>query len=188
LVLAEGADPHCPEDYLAVSLPDFPWVIRVRIEGADDGAPYLTGLWIERRDLQGPFAEERASPAGARGYVWKIRDELTEPIPNSAITTDRLRKLPLGTLRLVAAEHRLGGAAAAASLLDAEVERPKAGHAWPDEHYDEVADLCLRQRALGLPELRAIQDRWNVSKPMASRYRQEAIRRGKLSETKRGKR
>jgi hypothetical protein len=171
-------DRGCPEGWTSLGRLDWPWEVRVHVEEAD-GVPYLTGLSLERREHNWPYRLELPDA---------LPQDIVLPaasIESAAITPDKLRALPVGTLRLTAAEALHGGLEAAAELFDAEMERPPPGKPWPDAHYDRVAAVCRDARARGASELGALAARWHVSKPMASNYRQEAIRRGKLDEVPR---
>jgi hypothetical protein len=154
---------------VSVSLSEFPWDIRVRVENID-GVPHLTGLHL---DWEGPIAAQRGRP-------W--------PAPPAAaiVTSDRLRRLPLRTLVDLAAAVEAGNIDTAVTALNKHADTWPQGRARPDEHFEEVAAVYRAAIQNRRPPLKDIQTRWKISRAMASKYVRRARQLGYLGAAKTG--
>jgi hypothetical protein len=112
-------------------------------------------------DEQRQWAIDNAPPGAASGAV---------------ITAERLRSLPLAEMRAAVAA-RLAGDDAFGAFGKVARER---GKAWPDEHYRQVAEVYKSAVEHREPPLKAIQERWHVTRPAAAKYVKGARERGFL--------
>jgi hypothetical protein len=143
-----------------------------------DGLPEIVGLrmdvrpmWVTEDELhlldtmthdeQRQWAIDNAPPGAASGAV---------------ITAERLRSLPLAEMRAAVAA-RLAGDDAFGAFGKVARER---GKAWPDEHYRQVAEVYKSAVEHREPPLKAIQERWHVTRPAAAKYVKGARERGFL--------
>lgn len=146
---------------MQVIFPDLPWMFGVQI-GDVNGVWQIVGLRIEGAPVQfGPDDERPLLWAGgAKNGI--------EP----TITTDLLRQLPLRQLREMAVRRHRGED----DLLEPFVlERPAGG--WGEEHYRTVAQVY--RNAPDAP-LKAISQRWGVSRAAASKWVRKARELGLL--------
>jgi len=141
------------EGWVTVPFKGLPWGISVKVAEVY-GVPQIVGLQIHGGPIEVSEDREHLSWRGPKGQ---------EP----TITTDLLRKLPLRQLREVAV---IEGYATGRDWLEPfKTERPPEG--WPDEHYEAVARVY--REASGAP-LKAISERWSVSRPTASTWVRKA--------------
>ncbi|MGD0285113.1 MAG: hypothetical protein ABSC31_01840 [Acidimicrobiales bacterium] len=144
-----------PEGFVNVGVFDLPWRIYVRVAEVG-GVPQIVALRIE---------------AGVLGVTEDREHLVYEGDDDPTITADVLRRLPLRQLRAVAVREAYQPESD--WLEPFRIERVP-GQAWPDEHYQEVAEVY--RSSAGKPLL-AIAERWKVSRPTASKWVAEARRR-----------
>jgi hypothetical protein len=142
-----------------------------------DGLPEIVAL---RMDVRPMWVEESElyvfdmTPEEQR--QWAIDNAPPGSASASVITAELLRSLPLAEMRAAAAARMAGDDA-----LDAfgKVARER-GKAWPDDHYRRVAEVYRSAVERREPPLKAIQERWQVSRPAAAKYVKGARQRGFL--------
>ena len=149
------------------------WVAMARVEGLQE----IVGLridvdpmWVTESDrhiLDLPAPERRQ---------WAIDNAPPGAAPMAVITAERLRRIPLAELRAAAAAQLAGD-----DPFDAfrKVSRQQ-GKALPDEHYQQVADVYRAAVDRRQPPLRAVEERWQVSRAAAAKYVKRARELGFL--------
>jgi hypothetical protein len=154
----EGFALAYPDGYVGVPFRDKPWEISVKVAEVG-GVPQIVALRIE-------------------AIVWGVSED-KEHVEyfyggsggDPTITADVLRRLPLRHLREVAVRQVYQPDS---DWLEPFKVQRVPGQAWPDEHYQEVAKVYT---SAGAAPLKAISERWGVSRPTASKWVAEARRR-----------
>jgi hypothetical protein len=158
--------PDVPEEgWTEIDLPRLPWRVAMR-RAVIQGAPKVIGLQL----LPKITADGRPAPP-------------FEP-DDLAVTAEALRSLPLATMRdavLAAEEHRDDPAAMLEAIKRpmADLQRGPRGRLG-DDHYLLVARVFAGAARRGDAPLKAVQERWGVSRAMASKYVRGARNRGYL--------
>ena len=140
------------DGWISVQLDDFPWEISVQT-GEIGGLPAIVGLRLQMPD------QPSGKPERYR------------------LTAAKLRQIPL---------RLLNTAAFAAPRFDLKTladtrQFPRAGrNALPEEHYEFVAEVYRHAQATAKYPTKAVQEKFAVSRPAASKYVREARRRGIL--------
>lgn len=146
-------------DWVGLDFEGLPWTISTKVAHVN-GVWQIVGLRIEPQNLEIQEVDGRERLA------------YTGPTENApTITADVLRELPLNQLRRMGAEQQSGRD----PLEPLVVVRPSGG--WGDDHYRAVA---REYRNADRAPLKAIQERWRVSRATASKWVHEARERGFL--------
>jgi hypothetical protein len=163
------------DGWFAFGMPGIGWV-RVALASVE-GLLEIVGLYIDvdpmfvtasdKRILDWPAAERRQ---------WAIDTAPERAAPMAMITAERLRSLPLAELR-AATEARLAGD----DPFDAfrKIARQR-GKALPNEHHRQVAEVYKAAVERRQPPLKAIENRWQVSRAAAAKYAKRARELGLL--------
>lgn len=130
-----------------------PWQYEVRIELVD-GEPLVAALGISHKTG-------------------------IQPTTRTAITSSHLRNVPMALL-LRGMNKALRGDPAGWAQQSTMAIQQASGKSWPAEHYLEVAEVSWEAEAEGRAPRDAIAEKWNVSKPTASRWRRRARELGFL--------
>jgi hypothetical protein len=142
-----------------------------------EGSPEIVGL---RLDVRPMFVDESElhvlDMKAEQQRQWAIDNAPPGAASAAMITAERLRGLPLAELRAAVAARIAGDDAFGAF---AKVARER-GKAWPDEHYQQVAEVYKSAVEHRRHPLKDIQEQWHVSRPAAAKYVKGARERGFL--------
>jgi hypothetical protein len=156
-----AADPEATDGWVHFQIPTVGWV-SVALAHVD-GLPQIVELKI---GITSPHQDPIQDQKMRQWVVDQLRKKGTKTTSNApVITAELLRGLPLAEMRAAAAAHQAGDH----WFDEFKTVARQRGKALPDEHYQQVAQVYRDAVARRQPPLKAVEERFSVTRAGASR-------------------